>query len=191
MILRVVSAFYLLIVGICIGGIVLSALSASTIFNADGVLRDSGLSDLVITKYDSGIIMTNIFVKFNYILNISAVVILVYESLSFRLQNNGAFIWLLNVFNAILIFLFTFYYTTAIMDMQAQGAGIVGGIEFENIHSQSELVFKILLLTLSASFILRVVILSGVQKDKLKKAKPANKSNMGEIRKKTTKAANN
>lgn len=177
MILRLSNTFYLLILGICIGGIILCAISATTIFNADRVLRDSGLSDLVITKYDSGILMTDIFIKFGYLLNISAVIILVYESLSFRFQKSGALIWLLNVFNAILIFLFTFYYIPSIVSMQLQGAGIVGGVEFESVHSQSELVFKILLGTLILSFISRTFIIYSDFNESKSRAKPASSKN--------------
>lgn len=179
-ILKITGAMYLVILGICIGGIVLSAISASSIFNADIILRNSGLSDSIITKYDSGIIMSNIFVKFGYILNVSAIIILVYESLSFRIQKSGFFLWLLNILNVILIFLFTFYYTSKIIDMQEEGAATVGGIEFDSIHRQSELVFKILLVTLIISFISRVLILC-IQNKKDKIKSPVRKRTKGTV----------
>ncbi|PAF51134.1 hypothetical protein BKH43_02705 [Helicobacter sp. 13S00401-1] len=157
---KITGSIYLIVLGLCIGGIVLCAISAATIFDSNAILRINDLSNSILTRFDEGIIMTKIFERFGYILNISAIIILVYESLSFKLQKSGFLLWLLGILNAILMFLFTFYYINKIVTMQNEGASVTAGVDFNLIHKQSEVVFKVLLVTLIVAFIARVFVLA-------------------------------
>lgn len=153
-IIHTLSALYLWLVGLCIGAMVAcGAFVAPIIFNAY-----TYLPDVSITQYDSGILMTQVFLKLNWLLNFSAIMIIIYELLDFKASFRPSFFLLgLNILNVILIFIFTLYYTPHILSAQNMGAAYTATPEFENLHSQSEFLFKILLVTLSISFLWRII----------------------------------
>lgn len=146
---------YLWVVGATIGAII-----ACGIFVAPVIFKAySFLPDLGITQYDSGILMTQVFLKLNNFLNFAGIVILIYELLAFNFSNKTNFIPLvINAINIVLIFLFTFYYTPNIIKAQAQGASATATPEFASLHAQSEWVFKVLLVLLSVSFAYRIFL---------------------------------
>lgn len=154
-----ITSLYLLALGITIGGIIAcGALSAPVIFNASSYLAALEITDM--TRYASGILMTEIFVRFNYLLNAMAIFILVYELLVFNISSKKSLFLLgIGIFSVVLIFLFTMYYTPAIIAAQADGAAATATEEFESIHTQSEMIFQILLISLSASFLWRTYLL--------------------------------
>ena len=94
-------ALYLLFIGVALGAIVAAgAFSAPAIFRASAIVPN-----LDITVFQSGILMTSIFMKLNALLNALAIFILVYEILSLRVS--GARIApILGAISIILIFLF-------------------------------------------------------------------------------------
>lgn len=151
------NALYLWLVGLCIGAMVSSGVfAAPIIFKAYSFLPDLG-----ITQYDSGILMAQIFNRLNILLNFSAIIIIIYELLSFKISSKPSVVLLgINALSVLLIFIFTLYYTPAILEAQGMGAAYTATPEFESVHIQSELVFKVLLLTLSISFFWRVILLS-------------------------------
>ncbi len=150
----VMNSIYLWAIGLTIGALLASALlSAPVIFKAYQYLPSLG-----ITMFDSGILMTEIFKRLNYILNGMAIFILIYELLALKISSKKSLFLLgLGVLNVILIFSFTMYYSPEIIEAQQQGAALTATEEFGNIHTQSELVFRILFLTLSASFVWRII----------------------------------
>lgn len=155
--ISLINGIYLWIIGVCIGAMIISgAIVAPIIFNAYNYLPDLG-----ITQYDSGILMSQIFIKLNYVLNFSAIIIIIYELSAFKASLRPSIILLgINILNVLLIFVFTIYYTPAIVDAQNMGAAYTATPEFDSIHNQSEMLFKILLVTLSISFVWRIVLLS-------------------------------
>lgn len=154
-----ITSLYLLCLGTIIGGIIAcGALSAPVIFNASQYLATLEITD--ITRYASGILMTEIFVRFNYLLNAMAIFILVYELLAFNISSKKSLFLLgIGIFSVVLIFLFTMYYTPAIIAAQVDGAAATATDEFGSLHTQSEMIFQILLISLSASFLWRVYLL--------------------------------
>ncbi|MDL0081067.1 DUF4149 domain-containing protein [Helicobacter zhangjianzhongii] len=157
-----ITSLYLLALGITIGGIIAcGALSAPVIFNASEYLAAIEIADPSgITRYASGILMTEIFARFNYLLNAMAIFILVYELLVFNISSKKSLFLLgIGIFSVVLIFLFTMYYTPAIIAAQADGAAATATEEFYSLHTQSEMIFQILLISLSASFLWRVYLL--------------------------------
>ncbi|MDO7253037.1 DUF4149 domain-containing protein [Helicobacter cappadocius] len=155
--IQLISAIYLWLIGACIGAMIISgAVVAPIIFNAYSYLPSLG-----ITQYDSGILMTQIFIKLNYLLNFTAIIIIIYELSVFKSTIKPSIILLgINILSILLIFLFSLYYTPAILEAQNMGAAYTATPEFESIHTQSEMLFKILLVTLSISFVWRIVLLS-------------------------------
>lgn len=157
---------YLWILGISIGAIITCGMFvAPIVFNAYSFLPDLG-----ITQYDSGILMTQVFLKLNTLLNITAIIILVYELLAFNISKKTSFFPLgISTFNVILIFLFSFYFTPKIVEAQKQGAAATATPEFATTHLQSEYTFKILLITLTLGFFIRVFLLAKAPVSKAKK----------------------
>ncbi len=161
------SAIYLWILGLGIGALVAcGVLSAPVIFHADSILPALNL-----TRFDMGLVMSGIFERLNFLLNGVCVVILVYEFFHFKYRRDY-FALILGLGNVVLILLFTFYYSRVILKMQAQGAAATTTPEFNTIHHQSELVFKILLVLLSLSFLYGAVkVYFNAKKDAAKKMK--------------------
>jgi len=109
---------------------------APTIFGSE-----LSFADEVLTKFQEGLLMTTIFVKFNYLLNFVIATIITFEIINYK---NG--IWDKFTFSAIFIFistalLFTNYYTPQILELQSLEN--TEGKIFENLHFASELDFKI------------------------------------------------
>lgn len=145
-------AFYLLFLGVTLGALIAcGALSAPSIFRAPAIVPN-----LEMTLFQSGILMTSIFVKLNILLNLVAVFILFYEILSFRVS--GARIApFLGLVSIVLIFLFTLYYTPYILQAQSLGEEGIANVAFDSMHTQSVYVFKALMASLCLLFILRVL----------------------------------
>ncbi|TLD96020.1 DUF4149 domain-containing protein [Helicobacter jaachi] len=153
--IRALDALYLLLLGMGAGCIMTLAMAASTIFKASAFLPQLSISD-------SGLLMGEIFVKSSMFFYVLAIVIILYELLTFFsaqafTRSNQRRLWLLvGGINVIMIFLFTLYYMPYIME--AQSLGTVGTEEFNAMHKQSELVFKILFFTLILSILWRAIV---------------------------------
>lgn len=144
------NLIYLWILGACIGAILAcGTFVAPVIFKAYTLLPDLG-----ITQYDSGILMTQVFLKLGTFLNYTAIFIIIYRIFSLDYSTkSGIFALVLDISSVSLIFLFTLYYASQILKAQQIGAAATGTPEFASLHSQSETTFKILFLLLSLSFI--------------------------------------
>ncbi|WP_279128646.1 DUF4149 domain-containing protein [Helicobacter winghamensis] len=146
---------YLLLIGISLGAVLASgAFSAPTIFRAASLVPN-----LNISLFQSGILMTSIFVKLNLLLNFLAFFILIYEILALRVS--GAKVApTLGFISVILIFLFTMYYTPYILEAQKLGEDGIANATFDAMHTQSVLVFKALMISLCLLFIVRLLKVS-------------------------------
>ncbi len=145
-------ALYLLLIGIMLGAIIAcGVLSAPSIFRAPTIVPN-----LEMTLFQSGILMTSIFVKLNILLNFLALFILCYEILSFCVS--GARIApILGLASIVLILLFTLYYTPYIVYAQNLGEEAIANLAFDRMHTQSVYVFKALMMTLCLLFVIRVL----------------------------------
>ena len=145
-------ALYLLLIGITLGAIIAcGAFSAPSIFRAPAIVPN-----LEMTVFQSGLLMTSIFIKLNFLLNLVALFILCYEILSFRVSN-ARIAPLLGLFSIIFIFLFTFYYTPYIVYAQNLGEEAIANLTFDSMHTQSVYVFKALMVSLALLFIVRAL----------------------------------
>ncbi len=157
LLLPLAQTLYLWVLGVTIGAIIaLGVFGAPVIFKAWFYLPD-----LPLTKFHSGILMTQIFVKFGYLLNFTAFFIIAYEILAFKLGVSRPPFLLFGGLSVIGIFLFTLYYTPYIIEAQKLGEEATGSSAFASMHIQSEWVFKLLLLTLSLLFFSRILNLLG------------------------------
>ena len=161
---KIIAGFYLLIVGICIGGIIVLDIVETTIFNIDLIFRNNDYTSTLITKYDQGIILSDIVIKFGYILIGGGIFILLYETLSYMLQKSNFFVWILNILNVILMFLFGFLYAPGIVKMFAQEPKIMAIPNSESFLNQSEVILEFLCVTLIVAFFLRIILINKAMK---------------------------
>jgi len=114
---------------------------APTIFGSESVFGDE-----VLSKFQEGLLMTTIFLKFNYLLNFTLIITAFFEGIQYK--NGGRdnlTVVILFIFVSTSL-LFTNYYTPQILEMQS--AEITTGEIFEKLHFASELDFKIFTLAL-------------------------------------------
>lgn len=157
--LRIIDCFYLLLLGIGIGGIIAcGAFAAPVVFTQiHEVLPD-------ITQAQSGLIMGKIFMRLNVYLKILLFVMVIYEIFSllynyfkfsfhsyYKMWSVSAFILVLTLINAVCIGLFVWYYTPFILDVN----NLIKD-NFVAMHTQSVWVFKILMVSMSILFIWRI-----------------------------------
>ncbi|MDU7693457.1 MAG: DUF4149 domain-containing protein [Helicobacter sp.] len=150
---KIIHSIYLFIIGLCIGGIITAGVFvAPVLFGAYNFLPDLGMG-----TFESGILMTQIFLKLNILLNISIVAIIIYEIYVLRSFKLNFIPIILSICSIILILSFSFYYTPKIIEFKNLGAGITGSPEFAKIHIQSEIIFKIILALFVISFLWRAI----------------------------------
>lgn len=143
---------YLLLIGVALGAIV-----ACGVFSAPVIFRAPAIApNLEITLFQSGILMTSIFIKLNFLLNLLAIFILFYEILSMRV-NKAKVAPFLGFCSIIFILLFTLYYTPYIASAQNLGEEGITNLAFDAIHTQSVYVFKALMVSLLLLFIIRTL----------------------------------
>lgn len=148
---KVVLGFYLFILAFSAGMVLcIGILSAPVIFGMDLTLPELG-----VTKYDMGVVMTQIFLRLSSYLNVLIFIIFVCEIFGvFCVRNlHTYFCVFLGVLMIALIVAFNFYYTPSILSAQLKGPLETVTQEFQSLHNQSEWVFKILFLALVLSFI--------------------------------------
>lgn len=144
--------FYLLLIAVSLGAALASgAFATSSIFRAAEIVKN-----LEITTFQSGVLMTSIFIKLNVLLNILALYILIYEIFTLSVCRKKV-TPLLGLINVILIFLFTLYYTPFIVEAQSLGEESFYSETFATMHHQSVLVFKALMASLFILFIYRLL----------------------------------
>jgi hypothetical protein len=125
------------------------AVVAPTLFHSETLFGEEVLSNL-----QEGIIMSSIFQKFNMILNIFLVFMILFEG--FLYKNGDRDIFKISILIVLIStsLLFTEYYTPQILEFIANGES--GGDIFEKTHLASELDFKILSFSILALLIIRL-----------------------------------
>lgn len=146
------SAFYLLFLGATLGGVlVLGIFTAPVVFSAGELLGVPSIG-----RFQSGIVMTEIFVRFANWVNLAVIAVLAYETreiLAFRRDLKIMAAAMTTIFSG---GLYTLFYMPWIVNAQHQGASVTGSEAFENMHKGAELDFKIFALGLLILFLLRI-----------------------------------
>ncbi|TWO17376.1 DUF4149 domain-containing protein [Campylobacter lanienae] len=147
-------SFYLFLLGICIG-----AELAIGIFMAPVIFYPSQyIGEGVLSHYQSGQLMTQVFLKYNILLIFISSLILLFEivnlkgSESFNYKISAFFLSLIIAFLAMS---FVFYFTPYILQAQKIGAEATATAEFISMHKASEFVMKAMLLAQVALFFIR------------------------------------
>ncbi|GAA8347060.1 DUF4149 domain-containing protein [Helicobacter pylori] len=143
---------YLLLLGILGGSlIILGAIVAPIVFKASSILPELNL-----TPFESGKLMAQIFVRFNYVLGAIGFVVSLYEIISFIYYKRSLVYLILGVAIGALCLLFVFYYTPYILNAQKAGEAAIQSAEFARSHAQSEWLFKELFVLVCALFFWRL-----------------------------------
>jgi hypothetical protein len=146
---------YLILIAATFGAVVvLGAFVAPVIFYTHNLMFEVELS-----SYDAGVIMTEIFRRFNYWLYLIGFSVLFYEVIMYKKGQRDALVYgsaITVVFSA---FMYSAIYSPKIIAMQMLGEEATKSDTFRNIHFASELDFKILAIALVILFIRRLSLL--------------------------------
>ncbi len=143
---------YLLLLGILCGSLItLGTIVAPTIFKAPSILPELNL-----TLFESGKLMMQIFVRFNFLLGAIGFVVLLYEIISFIYCERSLVYLILGVAVGALCLLFVFYYTPYVLSAQKAGEVVLQSAEFARSHAQSSWLFKELFIIVCILFFWRL-----------------------------------
>jgi hypothetical protein len=150
---------YLIMLAATFGGvIVLGALVAPVIFNTDKILVD-----MLMDKYNAGIVMGEIFHRFSYWLYAVVIAVFLYEAALYKTGQRDAIAFASSAVVLFTSLMFSGVYAPHILAMQALGVEATQSDTFENIHIASEIDFKILAVALLVLFIRRLMLLRTAQ----------------------------
>lgn len=153
--LKWIDIFYITILGTALGLVLtLGAVVAPTIFHSERFL-----SGEILTHYQEGLLMTGIFLKANYFLNLVAILIILREGYSFKLFQRDKIIIAAAATAVFAIFMFTLYYTPDILAYQAAGEEMTKSEIFAKIHKGSEIDFMLLAFSLATLIIRRLYLM--------------------------------
>ncbi len=139
-----ISIAYFILLGITLGSVLFSgAIVAPTIFHTDLLIGENTLN-----RFQEGLIMTSIFVKLSYIVNITILAVVFYEGYRFKNFERDSIALLSAVTSVLSGMLYSFYYMPQILEMQSEGEEITQNKVFENTHFASELDFKLFALAI-------------------------------------------
>lgn len=150
-----VDVIYLLLIAMTAGAIfVLGAFVAAVVFHSEIYLTIPLLS-----RYEEGKIMGEIFRRFTYWAYFMSVVIAVYEVSRYKVMQIDKISILSALGSLGTLLLFSAVYTPKILEYQARGEAAIDG-SFEALHKASEIDFKILLVMLLVLFSRRTYLLA-------------------------------
>lgn len=146
---------YLFLIAILVGlEICAGAFVAPVIFYPQDLIGEG-----VLSHFQSGQIMTEIFLRFNKILLIISILAFVFESINLASKNRNFNIkfssFMLSFINLILALLFIFYFSTYIVEAQQIGPSMTQTSSFAQMHKASEWTMKVMLITQTFLFFIK------------------------------------
>jgi len=146
---------YLLVLATSLGAVlVLGIIVAPVIFHSDSIVVD-----MLIDRYNMGMIMGEIFHRFSYWVYFLALYVAFYEAYMYKMGQRDAFAFgsaFIVVFTSLM---FSAVYSPKILSMQSMGVEATQSDTFSNIHIASEIDFKFLAVGLIVLFIRRLMLL--------------------------------
>lgn len=151
-----VDVTYLLFIGMSIGAIlILGIFVAAVVFHSEVYLTIPLLS-----RYEEGKIMGEIFRRFSYWAYAMVIVIAIYESVKYKTMQIDKVAVLSAMGSIGTLLLFAAVYTPKMLEYQARGEAAMDE-GFEALHKASEIDFKIMLVMLLVLFLRRGYLLAG------------------------------
>lgn len=157
---KLIDIAYLLMLAMSAGAvIILGMFVAPVVFHSEIFLTEPLLS-----RYEEGKIMGEIFRRFSYWGYVMVLFITLYEISRYKIMQIDK-ISILSAMGAIsTLLLFSAVYVPKILEYQGQGEGVMIDHGFEAIHKASEIDFKILLVTLLILFGRRAYLMMAGQR---------------------------
>lgn len=151
----VIDVLYILLIAMTAGAVlVLGVFVAAVVFHSEVYLTLPLLS-----RYEEGKIMGEIFHRFTYWAYFMSIIITLYEVSRYKVMQIDK-ISILSALGAIgTLLLFSAVYTPKILEYQARGEAAIDA-SFEALHQASEMDFKILLLMLLILFSRRAYLMA-------------------------------
>ncbi len=145
-------SLYLLLTAMTLGAVVvLGIFVAATIFHSNNFLAGT-----MLTHYDQGLLMTEIFRRFSYFLGFFAIVVFAFEGNEYKRGRRDNIAMIAAFFIIATTLMFSGVYTPEIMALQKEGAQATQSDAFAALHMGSEIDFKILAVALATLFIRRM-----------------------------------
>ena len=143
--IKFLMSSYIVLLGVGVGIIgALGIIVAPVIFHPENVLGDG-----VLNHFQSGLLMSTIFVRFNLFLNALILIVMGTEFFIQISRKIGCLVDKLAVMGVLSSALFfSFYLTPKVLGFQTQGMSVVNTPEFQTIHYLSEVDFKMLMASL-------------------------------------------
>ncbi len=139
---RSVSMVYFLILGTIIGvELAAGALLAPVIFYPSAYIGEG-----VLSHFQSGVLMTQIFLKLNIILFASVIIAWAYEVYMLKFGTKDIISFFFVIFISICAYMFIFYFTPYMVEAQQHGEQAIKTKEFAAIHQASEIDMKVLMM---------------------------------------------
>lgn len=146
---------YLILLAATFGAVLtLGALVAPVIFNPN-----THLVDVMLDRYNSGMVMSEIFRRFAYVLYAIGTMVVLYEAYWYKMGQRDTISFASAFVVVFSTFMFSSVYVPKILAMQALGAEATQSDTFATLHMASELDFKILAVALLLLFIRRLMLL--------------------------------
>lgn len=150
-----IDVVYLLLIAMTAGAVlVLGALVAAVVFHSEFYLTLP-----ILSRYEEGKIMGEIFHRFSYWAYFMTVVIAVYEVSRYKVMQIDKIAILSALGSMGTLLLFSAVYTPKILEYQARGEEAIDA-SFEALHKASEIDFKILLVMLLILFTRRAYLMA-------------------------------
>lgn len=147
---------YLFLIAFLVGiEISIGVFLAPVIFNPGDII---GVG--VLSKFQSGQLMSRIFIKFGYVLMIISIISFLFELVN--LKNRAQIfakkfsLFMLSSINLALALIFVFYFTDYILKAQEIGILAIETTEFASIHKASEVAMKIMIFAQTILFFLKI-----------------------------------
>ena len=151
-----IDVLYLLTIAMTIGAVfVLGAFVAAVVFHSEIFLTIPLLS-----RYEEGKIMGEIFRRFSYWGYVMAAIIAVYEAARFKAMQIDKISIMASLGAIGTLLLFSGIYTPKMLEFQQLGEVAMMNHSFESLHKASEIDFKILLVMLLVLFCRRAYLLA-------------------------------
>lgn len=146
---------YILVLSFVFSGtLILGAIVAPVVFHSSEFI-----GGVVLSRFQNGELMSEIFARFSTILNFSILFLVAIEALSYKKFFNNMIYVLVFIFFLVASLLFSFYFASIIFDLLKAGEAVINqNIQgFETLHKLSEYDFMVIMLTSLAMLIYKIV----------------------------------
>ena len=156
--MRAIFSIYIFIIAALIGiELSLGALVAPVVFFPQQIIGEG-----VLSHFQSGKLMSEIFVKYGGILIAVSVICLVFEMINFNNNKSQSFrlrlsTLMLTLVNIILALLFVLYFTDYVISAQKIGAEATMTPEFAQIHAASKWCMKLIIVFQTVLFFAKIL----------------------------------